>query len=503
MPTLHATADAQALTARIAELLQAGRTGAARPLLAAARRLAPTATGLAELAARLALQEGGLEEAQQELDASLAVTPDHPGLRKCRAELRRYLGDIEGAARDAAEAVVLDRTDPVAKALLGTLMLELRRPADAVACLQEAVAAQPGNPAFREAYAAALEASGDPDAALATLLGAIAAAPGRVEPRNAVVLLCVRRRDFSQAVRLADAACAAGVADACMFGLKGHALSSLGQHDAAADAYSEALKLGPEDAYVRHLVAASGALPGDARAPAEYVRTVFDGYAERFELHLISLGYRMPGVFRAVLQTHPRIARGEQVGPVLDLGCGTGLIGLAIADLPVGPLVGVDLSPRMLAYAAAKRLYADLREADIMAELAADAADPGKDGLVAGIAAAPSPRHWPLILAADVLCYFGDLQPLFAAVHARLEPGGWFVCSTEELLPDHDGAVPGNGDWALQRQGRFVHAAGFVRAAATAAGFAIHRLERQIVRFEADTPVAGTLAVLERVRYDG
>ena len=66
-------------------------------------------------------------------------------------------------------------------------------------------------------------------------------------------------------------------------------------------------------------------------------------------------------------------------------------------------------------------------------------------------------RRWPLILAADVLCYFGDLDDVFAAAYQRLAPGGWFVGSVEELLPDAQGAIPGNGDWALQRQGRYAH----------------------------------------------
>jgi len=485
MPALYATADAEALTARVAELIRAGRTSAARPLLAAARHLAPAASTLAELAGRLALREGALDEAREELDAGLSAAPDHPGLRKCRAELRYHLGDLEGAARDAAEAVVLDRTDPVAKALLGLSMLDLGRAADAVACLGEAVAAQPANTAFRQALAAAQEVNGDRDAALNSLLAAIASAPGQIEPRTAAVLLCIRRRDFVRAVALADAACAAGAADACVLGLKGHALSSLGRHDAAAEAYREALKLGPEDLYVRHLVAASGVIPGARRAPPEYLRTVFNGYAERFDVHLVSLGYRMPGLFRAVLLDHPAIARGEHVGPVLDLGCGTGLVGLAIADLPLGPIVGIDLSPRMLNFAAAKEIYGELREADAMAELS------------------DRTRSWPLILAGDVLCYFGDLDPLFEAVHARLEPNGWFVCSMEELLPDHDGTVPGNGDWALQRQGRYAHAIAYVRASAERAGLHFLRLERQTVRYEANAPVPGILAVVQRVRHDG
>jgi predicted TPR repeat methyltransferase len=498
MQKLHAAADAETLTRRAAQLIAAGRTGAARPLLAAAKRLAPTSIGVADVSAHLALRANAPDEAAVELDLAIEAAPDHPGLRKRRAELRRRAGDIEGATRDAAEAVVLDGKDPVAKALLGVLMLDLGRTADAVACLAEACNAAPGHPGFAAGLATAYEKAGDLNAALSTLLRCVCAAPTRIDPRNAAILLCVRRRDFRQAIRLAEDTRRAGIADACSFGLLGHALSSLGRHSEAADAYAEALKLGPQDPYVRHLVAAAGIVPGATRAPAEYLRAVFDDYAERFEQHLVSLGYRMPGVFRAVLRQHPLIRAGQRVGPALDLGCGTGLVGLAIGDLPVGPLIGVDIAPRMLAQAARKKLYAELWEADVMAVLTDESRRPA--------AGAFSPDGgYQLILAADVFCYFGDLAGVFAGCHARLAPGGWVICSVEELLPDHDGIVPGdtNGAWALQRQGRYAHSPDYLRATAAAAGFQVLRLDRETVRLEANAPVEGLLVVLQRARPTG
>jgi len=536
MERLSAAADLEALTAKAAQFVAAGRLGAARPLLAAAKRLAPGSVSLADLTARLALRADAPDLAVLELDAAVEAAPDHPGLRKRRAELRRRSGDIEGAARDAAEAVVLDRSDPEAKALLGVLMVELGRVAEAVACLSEAVAADPANPGFAAGLAAAHEVAGQIDAALAVLLRNIAAAPNLTEQRNAAILLCVRRRDFRQAVLLAEETRKVGIADACSFGLMGHALSSLGRHADAAEAYAEALKLGPDDPYVRHLVAAAGVVPGAERAPAEYLRVVFDGYAERFEVHLVSLGYRVPGLIRGMLLQHRRIAAGEKLGPVLDLGCGTGLVGLAISDLPIGPLIGVDVSPRMLEQARAKRVYTDLIEADLMESapslgLGRDADTSAAYGVQANSDRVGRQSHMrehrpdhadrafraegsrsanetsmicrfagevPLILAADVLCYFGALEAIFVAVHAALTAGGWFIGSLEELLADHDGVIPGNGAWALQRQGRYAHSPAYLRAVATEAGLRFLRLERETVRFESNAPVHGLLFVLQR-----
>ena len=468
----HPTIDPDTLMARVADLIDQGRPGAARPLLAAARGLGPPSAGLSVLAARLALSDGALDRAEAELDQALSTGPDHSGLRKVRAELRHRLGDIEGATRDAAEAVILDPRDPAAKALLGMLMLELGRAEEAVACLREAVGNVPRDIPFREALANALIAADEQEAALTTLLDGIALVPAACALRNRAILMCIQRRDFTRAAALGEQGRIDGAADACTFGLRGHALSSLGLHAEAAEAYQEALKLGPDDAYVRHLVTAAGILPTSARAPGDYLKTLFDGYADRFDQHLVSLGYRIPGLIRRA------IVRADATGPVLDLGCGTGLVALAVMDLELGPFTGIDLAPRMLAKARDKDLYARLIEADLP-----DAMET-LDGT------------WPLIVAADLMCYFGALEDMLHAVRARLAPGGQFIFSVEELLPDLDGATPGNGDWALGRQGRYAHHAAYVIGAAEAAGFHCLTLDRETLRHEAGGQVSGLIVAL-------
>ena len=71
MQPLQATADATALTARIAALIDANRPAAARHLLSAVRRLVPASPAIAELVARVATSEGRPEQALAELDLSL------------------------------------------------------------------------------------------------------------------------------------------------------------------------------------------------------------------------------------------------------------------------------------------------------------------------------------------------------------------------------------------------------------------------------------------------
>ena len=158
---------------------------------------------------------------------------------------------------------------------------------------------------------------------------------------------------------------------------------------------------------------------------------------------------------------------------VLDLGCGTGLIGVACSDLCIGPLIGIDISARMLARAASKQLYAELHEADLMHALESDT------------------RGYKLVLAADVLCYFGALEDVLARIYARLASGGLFLFTVEQLETSAAG-------WMLRAQGRYAHEHAYITAACLEAGFDIREIRAESLRQEAGAPVPGWFVVLQR-----
>jgi predicted TPR repeat methyltransferase len=81
---------------------------------------------------------------------------------------------------------------------------------------------------------------------------------------------------------------------------------------------------------------------------------------------------------------------------VVDLGCGTGLFGVALAG-QCRSLTGVDLSHEMLARARDRNIYDALVE----------------DDLVTALAAMPEARA-DAVVAVDVLVYIGAIEGLFA-----------------------------------------------------------------------------------------
>jgi MFS family permease len=88
------------------------------------------------------------------------------------------------------------------------------------------------------------------------------------------------------------------------------------------------------------------------------LRTEYDRIASAYDAELLDgMGYRSPAAVATVAQrVLPADAR------ILDAGSGTGLLGLALAEAGFTHLDGLDMSPGMLAVAAGKDVYDDLRE---------------------------------------------------------------------------------------------------------------------------------------------
>lgn len=86
---------------------------------------------------------------------------------------------------------------------------------------------------------------------------------------------------------------------------------------------------------------------------------------------------------------HQRVAevfsQGYATGPVLDVGCGTGVLGQELRGLGIAPIDGIDISVAMLTKASAKAdsdgaVYRDLIEADLTSTI--DIANNQYDGIV-------------------------------------------------------------------------------------------------------------------------
>ena len=231
--------------------------------------------------------------------------------------------------------------------------------------------------------------------------------------------------------------------------------------------WRDALRKMPKDERTALLVAAILGEDPPAIALRRQVEELFDGYAERFDGHLVNdLHYRVPRLLRTAVDRHTPPKPLE----ILDLGCGTGLVGEAFRDRACR-LVGIDVSRKMLEKARSKAIYDVLLEGDALTALR------------------PSQGTYDLVVAADVFIYLGDLSPIFATVTPALRAGGRFAFSIE----GHEG--PG---YRFHSTGRFSHSLEYIRTLAVQSGLHLDELSREMIRLQNGSPVDGFILILRK-----
>ena len=347
----------------------------------------------------------------------------------------------------------------------GFALLEAARFAEAEAALSRAVALAPEDALAHFRLALVFVDTGRPAAAVAALDRSLDLDPGNARAHNnrgSALQLAGRTAEAEQAFRRAlelDPDLEQPYLNL------GHLLEKQGRSGDAACLYEAAIARGLDHASFGHHLAAALGRPAD-RAPDRWVRATFDNFAPTFEQRLHALGYDAPARLAAMLL--PRLAVPVDV---LDLGCGTGLCGTALAARK-RRLVGVDLSGKMLALARERGVY-DALHSDDVETLLAGAGDDTFD----------------VVVAADVFIYIGALERVFAQVARVLRPDGWFAFTTEDCA---------TGDHALLPTGRFGQSHGYIaRLAGTS--FALAVAEPAVIRTESGTPVRGRLYLLQRV----
>ncbi|RAR11783.1 S-adenosyl-L-methionine-dependent methyltransferase [Stemphylium lycopersici] len=114
-----------------------------------------------------------------------------------------------------------------------------------------------------------------------------------------------------------------------------------------------------------------------AASTTEESRTIYEEWAKSYDADMTMHAFTAPtlvaqAVARGLKVNHVGLSNPLSGLEILDLGCGTGLVGVELSKIGATDILGLDVSEGMLAVAKNTAVYDDLQNADVTQKLAFD-----------------------------------------------------------------------------------------------------------------------------------
>jgi predicted TPR repeat methyltransferase len=243
-----------------------------------------------------------------------------------------------------------------------------------------------------------------------------------------------------------------------------------GRIEQAESYYKQLLNVNPEHASADHMLAS---ISGNHRssAPLSYIKEVFDNYSDHYEDSLTNkLQYSLPDKLHTMVSG---LSGQKQFNQLLDLGCGTGLVGESFRK-SVRTLHGVDLSANMIKIADNKKIY-DLLITNNIDDAITDIENDCYD----------------LLIAADVFTYIGEINGLFKRLYEVGTSDCHLYFSVEDVADD-------TGQIVLRNSGRFAHSRSYIKQTADTTGWHIFKVESINLRKERGNWIKGAVYAMKK-----
>jgi predicted TPR repeat methyltransferase len=414
--------------------------------------------------------KGLIDEAITCYRKALDLEPNYAQAANNLATALRENGNRDEALSLYQEAIRMKPDYAEAYSNLGALLQDTGRIPEALQSYQRAVQLEPTNAARLFNFGCGLREAGRMDDSAQAFQRALQIDPHNARAWDGLCHALLELRRFEDAYKSGLRAIELDPSLVEAYLHAGSALHALKHTDDAADLFRRALVIDPGNETANYFLAIMGIDQAPDKSPADYVRELFDGYAETFDDSLVNkLEYRTPTLLHQLACSY--LDPDGRKYDVIDLGCGTGLCGPLFRPL-AKRLVGVDLSSKMVNKARERQVYDELLVDDLIPPLLAN------------------PGDFDLVLAADVFVYIGDLGPVFNSVSVALRPGGLFIFSTEKDESGHE--------FVLRNSGRYAHGMDYVTGLAAGSGLEVMSTEGVMLRKEGGKDIQGSVFVLRR-----
>ena len=409
---------------------------------------------------------GQLDVAVEYFEKALAIKPDYTEVNYNLGLTLQELGQLDAAVESYKKALAVNPNYAEAHNNLGVTLKELGQLDSAVECYEKAITTQPDYAEAHNNLGLAFYELDQVDAAVESYKKALAIKPDYAEVNYNLGNALNDLGQLDDAVKSYEKALAIKPDYAEAHNNLGNVFKDLGQLDDAVKSYERALAIKPDYLVPQHMI---NALTGNTSTepPKEYVKNLFDDYAEGFDDSLIKqLGYKLPFLMKElILNLDPLRNKFEKV---IDLGCGTGLTGIELRDIS-NNLTGIDISSNMVAKTRELDVYDRLIEGDVVDILSS------------------SKEKYDLFIALDVFIYIGELTKMFKTVRQCCNKNALFIFSIE--AQEEDG-------YSLLKSARYSHSESYILKTASVA-FKVIYSQKVNLRKEKEGWIKGKIFIMQ------
>jgi predicted TPR repeat methyltransferase len=410
--------------------------------------------------------KGDLKAAIDSYKQALKIKPEHAGAFNNMGNAQRGKGDPEAAVISYKQALKIKPDNAGAYNNMGMAQKNQGDPESAIGSYKQAINIMPS---YAEAYnnmGIALKDKGDSEAAIDSYKQAIKINPNHSGAYNNMGIAQNDKGDPESALDSYKQAIKINPDLAEAHNNMAKILRDQGDLEGAKVSYRQALRVDPKNMRVQHSLNALTGVNTNT-APRDYVESLFDAYAAKFEEDLVgNLAYEAPEILSKIMVDNQL---GRSLGSILDLGCGTGLAGVALKPF-CSNLEGVDLSNSMVEKAQQKNIYNKLTHVDITEYLSEAELD------------------FDYFICTDVFIYIGDLSEIFDLIKSRNKRKAKLVFSTEHRETDR---------FVLEKSGRYSHSKLYIKGLCADFGYKISHFSVTNLRKDGKKSIAGGLYLLD------